>query len=140
MGTTIEFVDDVNKHQISVSGFNKKIIGAVVDYEVDFVTVKYNVTPSIRNWGIKGMDIHISNITGCLNWISYEEYSEEDKLKFIAAGGVINSIDSRYYGSFIIDSNSKFWNMASELEFNIYGGLSVSEVEFDFNKKLITVK
>ena len=136
MGTTFEFLDDVNKHQISVSGFDK-LIGADVDYDVDFLTVKYNVTPTIRNWGIKGMDIHITNITGCLNWISYEDYSEEDKLKFIAAGGVIDSV-GRYYGSLIIDS--EFWKIENELEFNIYGGLSINEADFDFNKKIITIQ
>lgn len=84
------FESEIESSDITIYNINDYLgIKKLVDVETSCnLKVEFRLTPDIRKWGLKGIDIAIENVSGNLYWEAYlEELTEEQIDKLIAKGG-----------------------------------------------------
>ena len=123
----------------NITGLNKYLDINSVDIEFeDIITMTtINIEPDFRTWGIKCIDIFITEITAEINWYVHNDDLTDSQIdKLIAAGGEFDG--ERITGKIKINSLED-WEIKNELEFRVTGHLSIDHIDIDLANKIITV-
>lgn len=133
------FESEIESSDITIYNINDYLgIKKLVDVETSCnLKVEFHLTPDIRKWGLKGIDIAIENVSGNLYWEAYlEELTEEQIDKLIAKGGkkVGKKIEGEKSLSFKSYSD---WTVTHDIEFSEYGSFRIDGANIDFKDKTL---
>jgi len=132
------FESEIEPSDVIIFHFNDYLDLEDVDIETRlYLKVQFSLTPDIRKWGLKGIDIDVESVKGTLYWEAYlSELSEEQITKLIAKGGVKE-------GKKVVGEKSlsfkpySDWTIKHDIEFSEYGSFRIDGAEIDFKEKTI---
>ena len=131
---------------VNVDGLNKYLkAGAGTDVwpGKPEATVKYNLEPDVKDWGIRSIGINITSVVVDIEWeCNEDELSESETDTLVAAGGTYFN-NGKIEGTISVNSTVKFnykdWEVKNEATFKEDGSLSLNEVSIDLIKNEITI-
>lgn len=133
------FESEIDTSDVSIYNFNDYLgLPESIDVEAHCsLKVGFSLTPDIRNWGLKAIDISIESVMGNLSWEAYtEDLSEEQVEKLIKKGGkkVGKKIEGEKEMSFKTYND---WSVTHDIEFSEYGSFRIDGANIDFKDKTV---
>jgi len=104
------------------------------------LVIDWQLRPYIRSYGIECILPEVLRVSGIIEWETEVEYLSETEINILREAGGTEYINGTMGGIITIDSALQHWQIGNELEFEINGGISIDEIEIDFEDKTILVK
>lgn len=138
MEKQIKFVSKVDVYVKGLSLFLG--VDATVDYNQHKGDVHWLLEPEYRSWGLKSIDIAVTEVNTNIDWFVYkEDLSEEEVHKLLAGGAEDNN--NLIYGTIPVTAlyNSDKWSIIDDIEILVGGFCCPTEVEINLNNHTLTI-